>query len=157
MNERGRVGPVARALGYAGLLPQFAAVVALAVLDPVHGASLPAIVAAIYPLAILSFLGGTWWGLAMHGGESQPVAVALAVLPSLAAVALAFAFFALADNGFTSWCYVATGVAIMLTLLADRWLVRMGSAPTDWMQLRVPLSVGLGGLTIVAGATVGAS
>ena len=51
----------------------------------------------------------------------------------------------------TSWILVATGVAILMTLPVDRYLVRAGDAPRGWMRLRIPLSVGLGGLTIVAG------
>jgi hypothetical protein len=49
------------------------------------------------------------------------------------------------------WTLVGTGVALLLTLPVDRHLVATGDAPADWMRLRVPLSVGLGGLTIVAG------
>ena len=150
-----RVGRTAYALGFAGLLPQIVAVGAFALLDPAHGPSLPAVVAAVYPLAILSFLGGMWWGLAMRGDAAQPAGVLLAVLPSLAAVALAFAFFVAADAGLTGWCFVATGSAILLTLLVDRWLERQTLTPDGWMRLRVPLSVGLGGLTILAGALVG--
>jgi len=47
---------------------------------------------------------------------------------------------------------VAMGSAIMLTLPVDRWLVTRGAAPANWMRLRVPLSLGLGALTIAAGA-----
>ena len=43
------------------------------------------------------------------------------------------------------------GVALIAALLVDRALVRLGLAPPGWMRLRVPLSLGLGALTIVAG------
>lgn len=152
----GRVGPVARALGYAGLLPQAAAVAMLAATRWVEGApndpGLPVAVAVVYPLVILSFLGGMWWGFAMRRGEGQGRLAAVAVTPSLAALAL---FATLAATAQVGWSLIAVGGAVMLTLLVDRRLVATGEAPDGWMRLRVPLSLGLGGLTIVAGALIG--
>ena len=46
---------------------------------------------------------------------------------------------------------IALGGAILLTLPVDRHLVATGEAPANWMKLRMPLSLGLGGLTIAAG------
>ena len=142
-----RVGRVAHALGFAGLLPQIAAVGWMIAFDP--GAWL---LAFIYALTILSFLGGIWWGFAMRTETHQATLVGLAVVPSLLAAALAAAGFATWGSG---WVLVATGTAILLTLPVDRWLVISGIAPASWMRLRVPLSAGLGGLTIVAGALAG--
>jgi NhaP-type Na+/H+ or K+/H+ antiporter len=52
--------PVVTILGFAGLLPQIAALLALLVLGPRwHGAAV--IVAFAYAALILSFLGGMWW------------------------------------------------------------------------------------------------
>ena len=158
VSERGRVGPVARALGFAGLLPQVAAVAALlaAAVQPgvFSGAAGPAAaVALIYPLVIFSFLGGMWWGLAMRADAKQPAIVAVAVMPSLTALAL-FAILVVVSD--PRWAFVALGSAILLTLLVDRRLVRGGVAPDGWMRLRVPLSVGLGGLTILAGLLIAA-
>ena len=52
--------------------------------------------------------------------------------------------------------YVTDGVDIAreyyLALLVDRALVRAGIAPPGWMALRVPLSLGLGVLTLAAAA-----
>lgn len=81
----GRVGPVARALGFAGLLPQVAAVAALsaAVLQPSASAGFAgpgAAVALIYPLVIFSFLGGMWWGLGMRAEARQPCANPLGII-----------------------------------------------------------------------------
>lgn len=154
MSERGRVGPVARALGFTGLLPQVAAVAVMIVArlsgDPDGAGWLVAatILAGTYPLAILSFLGGMWWGLAMRSEAKQSTAVALAVIPSLLAVCLAVAPMIL----WRSWTLVVTGGTLLLTLLVDRWLISVQLAPSGWWRLRVPLSTGLGGLTIVAGA-----
>lgn len=142
-----RVGRTAYALGLAGLLPQVAAVGWMAV-----GHSDAWLIALIYALAILSFLGGLWWGLAMRTEVGQAVLATLAVVPSLLAVALAVISFATWGSG---WVLVATGATILLTLPVDRWLVEKSLTPVGWMRLRVPLSVGLGCLTIAAGALSG--
>ena len=155
----GAVGKAALALGFAGLLPQIAAVgmIALTVLTPpVWGTGIAraaaTIVAILYPLFILSFLGGIWWGLAMRRGARQARLATIAVLPSLAAMALLGMTVA---SGRPGWSLVAIGSVIALTLIVDRSIVADGDAPAGWIRLRVPLSIGLGGLTIVAGALVG--
>ncbi|SEK97908.1 Protein of unknown function [Sphingomonas palmae] len=135
------VGRTAFALGFAGLLPQIAAAL-LAGLGYFSGGA----IAVGYAALILSFLGGMWWGLAMFLRLGQGVVVTLAVVPSLVAGALAaFAFVHLPS------ALVALGSAILLTLPVDRWLTTRGLAPPNWMSLRIPLSVGLGSLTIIAG------
>lgn len=133
------------ALGFAGLLPQMGAV-AFA-LDRDRGTP---VFALFYALLILSFLGGMWWGFAMRRVDdpAQGRLALLAVAPSLVAVAIVLVAFV---TGRIDWALVATGVALFLTLLVDRGLVRGGDAPANWMRLRVPLSVGLGALTILAG------
>ncbi|HVF93748.1 MAG TPA: DUF3429 domain-containing protein [Sphingomonas sp.] len=142
-----RVSRAAMLLGFAGLLPQFFAVMLIALGGGVTRlVALP--VALAYPLIILSFLGGIWWGFAVRRTDGQGGLAAVAVLPSLVAMALVGLYAATAR---IEWTLVGTGVALLLTLLVDRHLVATGDAPADWMRLRVPLSVGLGGLTIVAG------
>ena len=142
-----QVSRAAMLLGFAGLLPQFLAVTLIAL----GGQTIVLSIAIAYPLIILSFLGGIWWGFAMRRHTRQAGLAALAVVPSLVAMLLVIG---LALKLATSWILVATGVAILLTLPVDRHLARSGDAPADWMRLRVPLSVGLGGLTIVAGYLV---
>jgi hypothetical protein len=44
------------------------------------------------------------------------------------------------------------GISLIGALLVDRTLVRDGIAPPGWMALRVPLSLGLGILTMLAAA-----
>lgn len=142
-----RVGRAAYALGFAGLLPQIGALGWM-----ITGERDASLVALIYALTILSSLGGIWWGLAMRAAAGQAMLTALAVIPSLLAAALAMTAFATWGSG---WVLVATGVAILLTLPIDRRLTRDGIAPLGWMRLRVPLSLGLGALTIAAGALAG--
>ena len=114
---------------------------------------MPALVVGLmYPLVILSFLGGMWWGLAMRRARGQGPLVGIAVAPSL--VTLALAGLLLATIRF-DWTLVAIGSAVLLTLPVDAALTRRGDAPANWMRLRVPLSVGLGGLTIVLGMLIG--
>jgi len=152
----GRVGRVASMLGFAGLLPPLATTAAIGVGrgDPGLGTLLGPIVglAVLYPLVILSFLGGMWWGFAMRRDAGQGRSAAIAVVPSLAAVAL---LGAIGVTGQVGWGLLGIGAAVLLTLPVDRHLVATGEAPAGWMALRVPLSVGLGGLTILAGALIG--
>ncbi|WP_394652043.1 DUF3429 domain-containing protein [uncultured Sphingomonas sp.] len=142
----GRVGGTARLLGFAGLLPSLGSVALIAVGWPQAIA-----IAAFYPLLILSFLGGIWWGFAMRDTANQTALVVLAVVPSLIALTLGLGLFVAAQPG---WSLVAIGVALMLTLPVDRRLASQGIAPAGWMALRIPLSLGLGTLTILAGVLI---
>lgn len=155
MNDS-RVSPAARVLGFAGLLPQMAAVVLIVIgrRDPTDMAWVPMLIgyglALIHAATILSFLGGIWWGFAMRREVRQERLAAMAVLPSLvAAGCVGWAAVTFQNGG--PWPLIMLGVALLLTLFVDRHLVAAGEAPAGWMRLRVPLSVGLGGLTIAAG------
>lgn len=155
----GRVGPVARALGFAGLLPQIAAValIGLGRRDPTDLSWIVLLVgyggALLYGAVILSFLGGMWWGFAMRREAGQGRLAALAVAPSLVGIACVGAAGLSMQAGGPAPAIVL-GMAIMLTLLVDRHLVATGEAPEGWMRLRVPLSIGLGLLTIAAGVVL---
>lgn len=136
--------PTARALGYAGLLPQIICV-ALAVTGHEYGYSALAGGFA-YAAAIFSFLGGVWWGQAIASGKGTTGAYAVAVMPSLIAVAL-----------FLPWSFgwdwpgpalMYLGGFILLSPFVDRAL---GFAAPDFMRLRLHLSLGLGALTIALG------
>lgn len=140
------VSRAAYLLGFAGLLPQVAVVAAILIEEPATAYDLPFAFAFGYPSLILSFLGGVWWGFAMRREAGQAQLSGLAVLPSLAPLAV----IPLAALSWR-WALVALGIAIVLTLLVDRRLAATGEAPAGWMRLRVPLSLGLGGLTILAG------
>lgn len=148
-----RISRTAYLLGYAGLLPQVAAVALVGWGFGDRKAHAIAVgfglsVACFYAAVILSFLGGMWWGFAMMRSAGRGGLAALAVLPSL----VGFALLCLGSVGLPlSWVLVALGVAIVLTLPVDRHLTATGEAPQGWMHLRAPLSLGLGGLTILAG------
>lgn len=144
MDANNSLSPAARALGYAGLLPQ-ALCVALIVIG--HEWRYSALAGGYaYAAAIFSFLGGVWWGQAVASGRASTGAYLLAVLPSLMAVAL-----------FLPWTFgwdwpgpalLYLGALILASPLVDRGL---GFAQADFLRLRWHLSAGLGGLTIALG------
>lgn len=134
----------ARALGYAGLLPQLLCVGLLATGHEWRYAALAGGYA--YAAAIFSFLGGVWWGQAVASNRATAGAYAFAVMPSLLAVAL-----------FLPWSFgwewpgpalLYLGALILGSPLIDRAL---GFAQGDFLRLRWHLSIGLGVLTIVLG------
>lgn len=142
--------PLARALGFAGLLPQLAAVAVLALGDP--GTMFTALsLAYAYPALILSFLGGLWWGLAARGeGRAPGWLWVAAVAPSLIALATAIPW--AVGAAWPDPSLVILGLALIGALAVDYRLVALGLAPPGWLRLRTPLSVGLGILTIAAAA-----
>lgn len=140
-----RPPPLARLLGYAGLLPQIAAVGALAL--GAQGRFTIGVLGFAYAALILSFLGGAWWGLAARAPDPPRWTWIAAVSPSL--VALAAIAIMLSYRPTQSLVAVALlGGAILLSPLVDRAFVRAGLAPDWWMALRLPLSIGLGLLTL---------
>lgn len=139
----------ARALGLAGLIPQVLVVAALVT----GGADVWFAALSLgfaYAALIFSFLGGLWWGLAAMGGTRTPTwAWVAAVLPSLLALASAWPW---ATGG--PWpgpSLILLGLAIAASLLVDLRLRAAGLTPGGWLALRVPLSLGLGGLTVAVG------
>ena len=147
----GAVGESAMILGYAGLLPQVSAAATCAFDQTTQTGGMFAFG---YAALILSFLGGIWWGFAMCAGVRQGEIACLAVAPSIVAACLIL----LSVGGVISLslALVLLGVAVLLTLLVDRRLTEQGITPSGWMALRVPLSLGLGSLTIAIGALCGA-
>lgn len=137
-----------RLLGFLGLLPQLAAALMVLSHDPAmvyHGLSL----AFAYAALIFSFLGGCWWGLAAAAGRAAPGPYLVGVAPSLFALAAALPWM-------LGWTWpqpslVLLGLAIAFSPLVDRALVHGGTAPAWWMALRLPLSLGLGALTLLMG------
>ena len=148
MDATRSLDPAARLLGYAGLLPQ---ALCVGLLLAEHEWRYSALAGGFaYAAAIFSFLGGVWWGQAVHSGRASAGAYLLAVLPSLIAVAL-----------FLPWTFgwewpgpalLYLGALIALSPLVDRAL---GFASRDFLQLRVHLSAGLGGLTMLLGLLAG--
>jgi hypothetical protein len=118
-------------LGYAGLAPfVLGALLSLMVRDDAH----PYVVLglAAYATAVLAFLGGIHWGLAMRTEQPEPQSFVWGVVPSLVA-ALAVLMPAYAG-------LVIDGVMLIVCYLVDRRVYpRHGLA--GWLTLRFRLTV----------------
>ena len=144
-----RVSEAARALGYAGLLPQVAALLAVFKGGPWAWTGLA--LAYAYAALIFSFLGGVWWGIGIaqfdRAKPETPRWIFLAgVTPCLIALAGWFPWM-------MGWTWpgpelIALGVCIALSPLVD---LAVGLKPEGWLALRRNLSIGLGVLTILIG------
>lgn len=137
--------PTARALGYAGLLPQIICIAVVLSESPYQYSAL--FMGFVYPAMIFSFLGGVWWGQAIAKTDRADAgAYGLAVLPSLIAAALFIPYLEGWEWPGPAMLYL--GAFLMLSPMVDRALKL--SSP-DFMRLRWHLSLGLGGLTIALG------
>lgn len=146
MDGQSTLSPTARALGYAGLLPQ---VLCLGLVLIGHEWRYSALAGGFaYAAAIFSFLGGVWWGQAVQSGRATTGAYLIAVMPSLIAVVLFLPWTIGWEWPGPALFYL--GALIALSPFVDRAL---GYAAADFLQLRWHLSVGLGVLTIALGFT----
>lgn len=135
-----------RWLGLAGLLPQLAAAaVVLSGDGPLHFSALA--LGYAYAALILSFLGGLWWGIAASRPDAPAWLWVAAIAPSLVALATALPW-ALGEP-WPGPSLVVLGVALIAALGVDLLLARGRLTPPWWMSLRVPLSLGLGLLTLL--------
>lgn len=140
---------IAGALGLAGLLPQGLVVAAVLFGGPEMRFTALSLGYA-YAALIVSFLGGVWWGLAAMGGSRTPRWTWIAaVVPSLLALATAWPW--ATGGNWPSPSLLVLGLLLGLSPLVDLRLKAAGLTPAGWMVLRVPLSLGLGFLTILVG------
>jgi hypothetical protein len=125
------IHPTALKLAYAGLLPfGLGALLALIVREDAH----PYVVLglAAYATAVLAFLGGMHWGLAMRSGGTDVQAFAWGVVPALvASVAVLMPAYA---------GLVIDGLMLVICYLVDRRAYpRHGMG--HWLTLRFRLTV----------------
>jgi len=143
------IGPLARALGYAGLLPQGLVVAALLA----GGADIRFMALSLgyaYAALIFSFLGGLWWGLASAAPRPCPPWVwVVAVMPTLFSLLSAWPW--ATGRAWPGPSLILLGLALSASLLIDLKLKKSGLTPQGWLSLRIPLSLGLGALTLIAG------
>lgn len=133
-------------LGYAGLLPQAAAFAVVLGGSPDWRFTALALAYA-YAALIVSFLGGVWWGLAAQASGPVPRWVWIAaVMPSLVSLASAVPWST--GDAWPGPSLGLLGAVLLASLLVDRKLVRAALAPPWWLHLRMPLSIGLGVLTL---------
>jgi hypothetical protein len=146
MTEQPRLlHPSAKWLGYAGLLPQLFAVLML--IDD-GGLRWIAIAGGYgYAAFIFSFLGGVWWGLGLTAQNPPRWLFAVAIAPSLIALATYLPWTWGWDWPTLSLWILA--LCLVLSPLVDRALGRSIGLPEGWLRLRAQLSVGLGLLTFM--------
>lgn len=147
MFEQPPLNARARALGYAGQLPQLLAVILLA--DP-ETRWIAMAGGFGYAALIFSFLGGVWWGVGISNPQAPRWIYVAAVLPSLIALA-----------AYVPWIFgwvwpgpslVVIGLCLMLSPSVDREMALKLPLPAGWVTLRSRLSIGLGALTLMLGA-----
>lgn len=134
--------------GYAGLLPQLIAAAMVLSGSEYRWTGLAA--AYGYAAFIFSFLGGMWWGLGVttrKDDASSYAIFALAVAPSLLAFATYLPWIWGLEWPGPSMAWL--GIFLLLSPLGDRWLSSRCKLPVGWMKLRLQLSIGLGGLTLL--------
>lgn len=135
-----------RLLGFMGLLPQVFALFILWLDDPAWSFAALAL-SYFYAATILSFLGGMWWGMAARADRPPGWIFIAAVLPQLIAFFSAWPW--VVGAAWPQPSMILLGFTIVATLPVDRALYRRGIAPLWWMSLRMPLSIGLGLLTVI--------
>jgi hypothetical protein len=136
---------VALRFGFAGLLPQVIALFLVATDAEQRWSALA--VGYAYAALIFSFLGGVWWGQAMAMKTAPGWIYAAAVAPSLIALATYVPWVIGAEWPLPS--LIVLGVCLILSPLVDRAIGRIVDLPIGWMRLRLMLSAGLGGLTLM--------
>jgi hypothetical protein len=131
-------------LGLAGLIPTLAMLIVMLALPDMRAAAATAGLA--YGALIVSFVGGSWWGLAVRAEPVEARLLVVSVLPTL-----------------TAWPALlvppATGLLVLsmvfLALLpTDRRLAARGLAPGGWVGIRRPLSLAMAGLHLAAAAVL---
>ena len=139
---------VPRWLGLAGLLPQLAAAAVVFSGDnALHFSALS--LGYAYAALILSFLGGLWWGIAAGRPDAPEWLWVAAIAPSLIALGSAVPW-ALGEP-WPGPSMIVLGIALIGALGVDRVIAKRGLVPAWWISLRVPLSLGLGVLTLALG------
>lgn len=134
-------------LGAAGVLPPLLCIL-LVLVDA--RLALPATIAGgVYAALILSFLGGLWWMEALLGQDGRAAPYLAAVAPSL----IGWAVLLLPLSGAGSWraALLMLGAVILLTPMVDARVGRAIRKMPGWGRLRLGLSLGLGGLTVMLG------
>ena len=141
------MGGSARLLGYSGLLPQIAAIGTMLTGGPELYWTAMAI-AYGYAAFIFSFLGGVWWGLGLAIAQPPRWIFVAAVMPSLIALGTYLPWVLGWDWPQPSLLILA--VALIASPLVDRKIVGVREGFGGWLRLRWHLSLGLGGLTLLA-------
>ncbi len=119
---------VTRLLGYAGLIP-FVLPALLVALDAPY-AELARDAAGIYAFGIVSFLCGSWWGLALRDGSQRAF-----WLSNLVFLIAFFIFFLV-----SFWWPLAAAVLLLGLLFAEHGNDMFAPFPQHYRSLRIQLS-----------------
>ena len=145
MSEASKMPSNVAWLGYSGLLPPAALLVA----DKLWFGTHPPVLAGMVPFyagLIFSFLGGCWWAFALRDNRPSTTLLVLGVLPSLLCFALLGA--AVVIGPVLATLILASLIA--LSPLADALLKVRALVPEWWIRLRFHLSMGLAALTALS-------
>jgi Protein of unknown function (DUF3429) len=131
-------------LGIMGLLPQLLAVInALEADYRFIGLS----AGFFYAALIFAFVGGTWWGIAIGQDEAPLWLLGAAVTPSLIAFGSGVPW--MIGATWPGPSLIVLGIGILTSPLVDARLFALGWISRDVLVLRLCLSSGLGGLTLL--------
>jgi Protein of unknown function (DUF3429) len=143
MNDE-KLPRIALILGGAGLIPQLVACW-LTLLPEDRFIGLAA--GYFYAALIFSFLGGTWWGIGAANRSTPKWVFAVAVIPSLIAFGSGVPW--MTGATWPGPSLIVLGVGLLLSPLVDWQLRSIGLMGADAFRLRLMLSGGLGGLTLL--------
>jgi len=133
-----RIPTAAAVLGLAGAVPFIAGAAFAWMAEPPWPAPMPAQIVAAYGAVILSFLGGTIWGLTTAATAGDPLEIdsarlfAASVVPSL----IAWGALLLAPLP----ALIVLAVAFAGQLFVDRWIDSLQLVPPWWLRLRALLT-----------------
>ncbi len=123
------VPAVTRALGYAGLIPFV--LPALLVLSGSAYGSVATEFAGTYALAIICFLGGSWWGMAQTSGVRSTLLLSNAIL----LVALLLYLFA------SEWWSLSAALLLMGAWICEQSSRLFPAYPQDYRRMRIILTL----------------
>ncbi len=126
---------MAIACGLLGLVPFWALPVSIVVLP--GSAELSVVIVAVYAALILSFLGGARWGMALKAPEPDPVALMLAMAPTLFAWGLLIIYHG-AERALLFGFAAALGIVGL-------WDMTSSDTPQWYRRLRLVLTTGAAG------------
>lgn len=140
MRRSHQIPRMALLLGGAGALP-FLLLAAATVLAPPPYSFTAELLLTGYGIAILSFMGGVHWGLAMRDGRAAQYGVSV--------LAALYAWPALLLGTAGGWLYLAAGFVLLLGF--DAWIQRQDWTTAWYLRLRLPLSLAaIGSLGLAA-------
>jgi hypothetical protein len=139
MRRDRRIPGIALLLGLAGALPFLTLAAAIVLAPPPYNFTAEILLTG-YGVAILSFMGGVHWGLAMRDGRAAQYGISV--------LAALYAWPALLLGTAGGWLYLAAGFLLLFGF--DAWIQRQDWTAAWYLRLRLPLSLAAAGSLTVA-------